>query len=135
MQVNTGRGQAHYHGVLSGLGAGAAAVLACCVLVFAMWHQIARQASIAVTVVMWAVTAAVVLAVAAATAYAFLFIRYRALHPETLARPAVRAEVLPPAPSAPPLELPAAPAAAELPPGQPWRPRAMYDPDDTRKRT
>ena len=137
MQVNTGRDQTHHHGPLAGVGAGAAAVLAGCafggVLVLVVWRHVAGQVSVAVQVIVWALTAAVVGAVAAALVYAFLFIRHRALHPETLARAAVRAEVLEP-PAA--REIPPA-AVAELPAGPLWRlnPHATPQPDSTRKRT
>jgi len=137
MQLNMGGSdQVHHHGLLSGLGAGAAAVIACCVFVFAVWHRVAGQVSVAVSVIVWAVTAAVVVAVLAGSAYAFLFLRHRILNPETLARAAVRAEVLgPPAPAAP-QELPAPAPVAELPAGPLWRinPHATYDPADTSKR-
>ena len=139
MQVNAGRDQVHHHGVLAGLGAGAAAVLAGVlaggVLVLVVWRHVAGQVSVAVAVIVWALTAAVVAAVLAGIVYAFLFIRHRALHPETLARTTVRAEVIGP-PAAAPLEIPPA-AAAELPAGPLWRinPRATPEPDSTRKRT
>ena len=63
---------------------------------------------------------------------AFLFVRHRALHPETLARPAVRAEVLEPVHA----EVPGPAVVAELPAGPLWRinPRATPDPDQSRKR-
>jgi hypothetical protein len=141
MQLNTGSDQTHHHGLLAGLGAGAAAVLAamvlCAVFVFAVWHHVAGQVSVAVAVVVWAFTAAVVAVVAAGIAYAFLFVRHRVLHPEALARPAVRAEVIAPA-AAPPVEIPPAAPVAELPAGPLWRlnPRATTpEPDDSRKRT
>jgi len=132
MQVNTGRDQTHHHGLLAGLGAGAAAVLAamalCAVLVLAVWHHIAGQLSVAVQVIVWTLTAAVVAAVAAGMVYAVLFLRHRALHPETLARATVRAEVLDP-PTA--QEIPPAAPVAELPAGPLWRinPRATPEPN------
>ena len=60
--------------------------------------------------------------------YAVLFLRHRALHPETLARTTVRAEVI--GPPAPPEISPPAPAA-ELPAGPLWRinPRATPEPN------
>jgi MFS superfamily sulfate permease-like transporter len=139
VQVNAGRDQTHHHGVLSGLGAGAAAVLAgvlfAAVLVLAVWHHVAGQLSAAVQVIVWTLTAAVVTAVAAGMVYAFLFLRHRALHPETLARPVVRAEVIE---QDKPPEIPPATPVAELPAGPLWRvnPRATIpEPDDSRKRT
>ena len=122
MQVNTGRDQTHHHGALAGLGAGAAAVLAamalCAVLVLAVWHHIAGQLSVAVQVIVWALTAAVVAVVAAGMVYAVLFLRHRVLHPETLARTTVRAEAI--GPPAPP-EIPPPAPVAELPAGPLWR--------------
>ena len=125
MQVNMGGSdQVHHHGILAGLGAATAGVLLVPVFVFAVWRHVASQVSAAVQVVVWAVAAAVVVAVAGGAAYAFLWIRHRALHPETLARSTVRAEVLPPSAR----EIPPA-APAELTAGPLWRPRAMYDPE------
>jgi MFS superfamily sulfate permease-like transporter len=90
--------------------------------------------SVAVAVVVWALTAAVVAAVAAGIAYAFLFLRHRIRNPEALARTAVHAEVIDPPPAA--LEIPPAAPVAELPAGPLWRlnPRAMHDTDESRKR-
>jgi len=115
--MNTGRGQNHYHGILAGLSAATAAVLLIPVLAFAVWRHIAGQVSAAVQVIVWALTAAVVAAVAALVVYAFLFLRHRVLHPETLARATVRAEVIPP-PA--PQELPPPAPVAELPAGSLW---------------
>lgn len=132
MQVNAGRDQVHHHGPLSGVGAGAAAVLAvtllCGVLAFAVWHQVAREVSVAVAVIVWALTAAVVGVLAAALVFVFLWVRHRALHPETFTRHAVRAEVLDHAPAV--REIPPPVPVAELPPGPLWRlnPQATYDP-------
>jgi hypothetical protein len=113
-------GHVHHHGPLAGLGAGAAGVLLAGVLVFAVWRHVAGQAAAAVQVIVWAFTAAVVAAVAAGMVWAFLFLRHRVLHPEALARPAVRAEVLPAAPAAA-REIPAAEPVAELPAGRLWQ--------------
>ena len=138
MQVNTGRDQVHHHGVLAGLGGGAAAVLAGLlaggVLVLVVWRHVAGQVSVAVAVIVWALTAAVVGAVLAALVYAFLFIRHRALHPETLARATVRAEVIDP-PVAAAREIPPASPVAELPAGPLWQinPRATPQPGNTRR--
>jgi hypothetical protein len=55
MQVNTGRDQTHHHGILAGLGAGAAAVLAAVlfagIMMLAVWRHIAGQVSAAVQVI------------------------------------------------------------------------------------
>jgi hypothetical protein len=133
MQVNTGRDQTHHHGIAAGLGAGAAAVLAaallCAVLVFAVWRHVAGQAAAAVAVVMWTCTAAFVLLAGLGVVLAFLFVRHRALHPETLARTTIRAEVSTVDTSVP-REIPPAPPVAELPAGPLWRlnPRAAPEP-------
>jgi hypothetical protein len=111
-------GSTHHHGILAGLGAGTAAVILAGVLVLAVWRNIAGQASVAVEVIVWALTAAVVGAVAAGFAFAFLWIRHRARHPETLTRATVRAEVTGPAAAR---EIPAAAPVAELAPGPAWR--------------
>lgn len=120
-------GGTHHHGILAGLGAGTAAVMLAGVLVLAVWRNIAGQASVAVEVIVWALTAAVVGAVAAGFAFAFLWIRHRARHPETLTRATARAEVTGP-PSA--REIPPPPAVAELTAGPAWRfsARAIHDP-------
>lgn len=130
MQVNAGRDQVHHHGPLSGLGAGAAAVVAgvvfAAVLVLAVWRHVAGQLSVAVQVIVWALTAAIVATVTAGIVYAFLFLRHRIRNPEALARPAVRAEVIGQSPAR---EIPPAAPVAELPAGPLWRlnPRAMHD--------
>jgi hypothetical protein len=120
-------GTTHHHGILAGLGAGTAAVILAGVLVLAVWHQVAGQASVAVEVIVWALTAAVVGLVAAGFAFVFLWIRHRALHPETLTRTAARAEVIDPSAIR---EIPSPPAAGELTAGPAWRfsARAVHDP-------
>ena len=139
MQVNTGRDQIHHHGIMAGLGAGAAAVVAGVVfagaLVLAVWRHIAGQLSVAVQVIVWTIVAAVVAAVATGMVWAFLWLRHRVLHPEALARTAVRAEVIDqPQPAA--REIPAPAPVAELPAGSLWRinPHATIpEPHDTRR--
>ena len=101
----------HHHGPLAGLGAGAAAVLVGGGLILVAAR---RQLGEVATVVAWAVVAAVVLAVAAAAVYAFLRLRYHALHPETLVRQrVVQAEV---AAGPEPAQAVTAPAAAAIEP-------------------
>ena len=124
MRVNTRRGQVHYNGIFAGLGAATAAVLLIPVLVFAVWRHVAGQMSVAVQVIVWALTAAVVATAAAWIVYAFLLVRHRALHPETLARPAVRAEVLDPVRA----EVLDPAVVARLPAGPLWRIRATPEP-------
>jgi hypothetical protein len=104
----------HHHGPLAGLGAGAAAVIAGCVLVLTAAR---RQLGEVATVVAWALMAAVVGAVIAAAVYVFLWLRHRFRYPETLAgRQVIRAEVLDEAPVPQAIQASAAPAAALEPP-------------------
>jgi hypothetical protein len=107
----------HHHGLLAGVGAGTTAVLVILVLVLASWHRVSGAVGQALVVIVLAVTAAVILAVIAAAAYAFLWLRHRVRNPELLAGgQAVRAEVLP-------AQHPG--AASQL---LAWRPAAAIDP-------
>ena len=109
-----GPGGTHHHGPLSGLSAAAAAVLTGGALVLVAAR---RQLGQVATVIAWALMAAVILAVIAAAAYAALWLRCRALHPELLAgRPVIRAEVLDEAPAPQAVQAPAAQPAAIEPP-------------------
>ena len=98
----------HHHGMLAGLGAGTAAVLVCAVFVLSVWHRVSGTVAQAMTVIVWALVAVVLVAAAFAVAYLGLRLRHHAIHPETLTRHAVRAEVIPQA--LPPAEAPALPA-------------------------
>ncbi len=102
----------HHHGILAGVSAAAMAVIAAFGLLLLAWHRIAGAVGAAVTVIVWAVAAAVIGAVIAGAVLVFLHLRHRVQHPETLARQAVRAEVLDPLPQ----QIPAQPVA-ELPAG------------------
>ena len=117
MQISGGGNHIHHHGLLSGLGAGAVGVLAALGLVLVAWHAVGQAVGQAVTVIVWALVAAVI----AAVAYGVLFLVLRSLHhvrhPETLARQAVRAEIIPAEPvpaivGAPVAALPVPAAAA-----------------------
>lgn len=110
-------GQTHHHGILAGVSAGAMAVLVCGGLILMDWRQVSQGVGEAVTVIVWAVAAAVIGAVLAAGVYAFLLLRHRVRHPETLAgrQTPVRAEVLDPLPQ----QVPAPQPVAELPAGGP----------------
>ncbi len=89
-------GPVHHHGPLSGLGAGAAAVLFAFGVLALAWHRVAGQVSMAVAALAYAVMAAVAIAVCAAAWFAVLWVRHRARNPELLAsRRAVQAEVVP----------------------------------------
>ena len=80
----------HHHGPLAGIGAGVAAVLTGGGLILVAAR---RQLGELATVVAWALTVAVVGAVAAAAVYVFLWLRHRVRYPEILAgRQVVRAE-------------------------------------------
>ena len=106
----------HHHGLLAGLGAGTAAVLVCAVFVLSVWHRVSGTVAEAVTVIVWALVAAVLAAAAYVLWFLFLRARHHLAHPETLTRHAVRAEVIPPAlPAAEAPALPAPPPVAELP--------------------
>lgn len=103
----------HHHGILAGVSAAAMAVIAAFGLVLLAWHRIAGAVGAAVTVIVWAVAAAVIGAVIAGAVLVFLHLRHRVQHPETLARQPVRAEVLDPLPQ----QIPAPEPVAELPAG------------------
>ena len=115
MQITGGGSHVHHHGLLSGLGAGAVAVLAALGLVLAAWRQVSHSVSEAVTVLTWAVTAVVLAAAAYAVAYLFLRLRHHVRYPESLLRPVFRAEVVQaetPEPAAIPVAAPVAAIAA-----------------------
>ena len=95
MQLKTGGNDVHHHGLLSGLGAGAAGVLAVLALMFAAWGQVSHAVGAAATVIIWALAAGVVAFVALEIAVRVLRVRHHVLHPETLVPRAVRAEVIP----------------------------------------
>ena len=95
MQLKTGGNDVHHHGLLSGLGMGAAAVLAVLALMFAAWGQVSHAVGAAATVIIWALAAGVVAFVALEIAVRVLRVRHHVLHPETLVPRAVRAEVIP----------------------------------------
>ena len=87
---------AHHHGPLAGLGAGAAAVLFAFGVLVLAWHRVAGQVSMAVAVLAYAVMAAVAAVTGAGAWYVVLWVRHRARNPELLSgRRAVRADVLP----------------------------------------
>ena len=95
MQISGGGNHIHHHGLLSGLGAGAVGVLAVLALMFAAWGQVSHAVGTAATVIIWALAAGVVAFVAVEIAVRFLRLRHHVLHPETLMRQSVRAEVIP----------------------------------------
>ena len=104
----------HHHGPLAGVSAGAAAVLFATVVLLLAWHRVAAQVSTGVTVLVYVAVTAVCALLLAVLVYAFLWLRHRVRHPETLAgRQAVRAEVVD---DAVPQAVTAAPAAAIEPP-------------------
>jgi hypothetical protein len=95
MQVSAGGSHTHHHGLLSGLGAGAVAVLAGFGLLAMAWHAIGHAVGIAGNVIVWAVAAVILAAAAYAMLFLFLRARHHVAHPETLIRQAVRGEVIP----------------------------------------
>jgi hypothetical protein len=111
----------HHHGLLAGVSAGTAAVGVGGACLIAVWHRVAGPVGQALVVIVLAVTAAVILAVIAAAAYVFLWLRHRVRNPELLAGSrAVRAEVLP---------APQQDAAAQL---AAWAPAAIDPPREIR---
>ena len=103
----------HHHGPLAGVSAGAAAVLFATVVLLLAWHRVAAQVSTGITVLVYVAVTAVCALLLAVLVYAFLWLRHRVRHPETLAgRQAVRAEVMGEAPQA---VTAAQPAAIEPP--------------------
>ena len=85
----------HHHGPLAGVSAGAAAVLFATVVLLLAWHRVAAQVSTGITVLVYVAVTAVCALLLAVLVYAFLWLRHRVRHPETLAgRQAVRAEVV-----------------------------------------
>ena len=115
MQVSAGGDHTHNHGLLAGISARAAGVLALLVLMLLAWHRVGQAFGTAATVILWALAALVVAYVASEIAVRFLRLRHHVLHPETLTPHAVRAEVIP-------ARVVTADAPA-LPPGMPpaWR--------------
>ena len=82
---------------LAGVSAGTAAVLFAFGVLALAWHRVAAQVSTGITVLVYAVITAVVLVLAAALFYVFLWLRHRVRHPEALtSRQQVRAEVAEP---------------------------------------
>lgn len=79
---------------LAGVSAGTAAVLFAFGVLALAWHRVAAQVITGITVLVYVVITAVCGLLLAVLAYAFLWLRHRVRHPETLAsRHAVRAEV------------------------------------------
>lgn len=74
----------HHHSLLAGLGAGGVAVLAAFGLVLMAWHRVSGAIGNAVITIVWAVAAAVIIGVIAASVYAVLWLRHRARHPASL---------------------------------------------------
>jgi hypothetical protein len=125
MQVSAGGSHIHHHGLLSGLGAGAVAVLAVFGLLLMAWHAIGHAVGVAGNVIVWAVAAVILATAAYAMLFLFLRARHHVAHPETLIRQPVRTEAIPVQVVAG--DIPAGPPAAALPPG--WK-VLPADPDD-----
>jgi hypothetical protein len=80
---------------LAGVSAGTAAVLFAFGVLVLAWHRVAAQVSTGITVLVYVVITAVCGLLLAVLFYAFLWLRHRVRHPETLAsRHAVQAGVL-----------------------------------------
>ncbi|HEY3652360.1 MAG TPA: hypothetical protein VGL33_30630 [Streptosporangiaceae bacterium] len=80
---------------LAGVSAGTAAVLFAFGVLALAWHRVAGQVSTGITVLVYVAITAVCGLMGAVLFYAFLWLRHRVRHPETLAgRQVVRAEVV-----------------------------------------
>jgi apolipoprotein N-acyltransferase len=97
----------HHHGPLAGFSplagvtAGTAAVLFAFGVLAMAWHQVSGHVSLAITMLAYAVIAAIAVVVGAGTWYVLLWVRHRARNPHLLAgRRAVRAEVVDAVPEA-----------------------------------
>jgi hypothetical protein len=115
------RGGTHHRGLLAGfsplagVSAGTAAVLFAFGTLALAWHQVSGHVSLAITMLAYAVMAALAVVVGAGTWFVVLWVRHRARNPELLVR---RVQVLDaePPPSVPELLAPpVAPAAIESP--------------------
>jgi heme/copper-type cytochrome/quinol oxidase subunit 2 len=87
----------HHYGFspLAGVTAGTASILLCFGVLVLAWHRVAAQVSAGITVLVYVVITAVCGLLLAVLFYAFLWLRHRVRHPETLAfRHAVQAEVV-----------------------------------------
>ena len=110
----------HHHGgplagfsPLAGVSAGTAAVLFAFAVLLLAWHRVAAQVSTAITILVYVVITAVCGLALAALAYAFLWLRHRIRHPETLdGRHVVQAAVIDDTPA---VEATPQPAAIEPP--------------------
>ena len=67
------------------MSAGTAAVLFAFGVLALAWHRVAGQVALGITVLVYAVLAAVLVSVAAAACYVLLWVRHRARNPELLA--------------------------------------------------
>ena len=93
--MSLGSEHTHHHSLLAGVGAGGMAVLVFSIgLLWMVWHRIAGAVGTAVTVMIWAVTAAVIAAAAYGIWFLCLRLRHHHQHPETLFRNVIRAEVV-----------------------------------------
>lgn len=114
--MSLGDNNTHHHGPLAGLGAGAAAVLFAFGVLALAWHQVSGHVSLAITMLAYAVIAALAVITGAGTWYVVLWVRHRARNPHLLAgRRTVQAEVVTAQPAAPDALPYARPAAIEPP--------------------
>jgi hypothetical protein len=126
--LNPGGTHTHHHGMLAGLGAGTAAVLACMIFVLSVWHRVSGTVAQAVVVLVWALVAAFLAGAVYVVVFLGLRLRHHVAHPETLTRHTVRAEVIPPPVPAPAIPAPE-PLAALPPPSVTHNWNLPQDPD------
>jgi apolipoprotein N-acyltransferase len=98
---------------LAGVSAGTALVLFAFGVLCLAWHQVSGHVSLAITMLAYAVIAALAVVTGAGTWLVVLWVAHRHRNPELLVRQVVRAEVVDPA--APPAIAAAQPAAIEPP--------------------
>jgi hypothetical protein len=85
----------HHHGLLAGIGMGAAAVLSCLVLVLIDWHRAAGPVTMAITAFACFVVAALAAVVLGVVAYAALWLRHKHRQFAAISPPVLQAQVLP----------------------------------------
>jgi hypothetical protein len=109
-----GGGDVHHHGILSGIGAGAMAVLFLFGVLLLAWHRVAGQVSTGITVLVDVLVVAACVLPFLMLFYAVIWLRHRVRNPELLARqPVLRAEAVPVSQPQPGLAWKARPVSSE----------------------
>jgi hypothetical protein len=95
MMSGRGGGDVHYRGILSGIGAGAMAVLFLFGVILLAWHRIAGAVGGAFIAVAWSFAAVVMAGAVIAVFNAVIWTRHRVRNPDLLSRPVFRAKAVP----------------------------------------